>query len=167
MRGVWRAWIAALGLGLTPVAATVVFGQPVSFGTGVLLTGLLAAIPGLAALKPTLAAEQFVNGMRRSSGRVHTVHDELGWKLQRRLLVETPVGAWRIEGTVNPLTSGVVVKPPNAQGTYHVRESPDEAGRVLMGRLLTAQPAFDEQSPVSPEPRTSSERRNTTLEQLR
>jgi hypothetical protein len=167
MRGVWRAWIAALGLGLTPVLIVATTGRPQSFTAGVLLTGVLAAIPGLAALKPTLEAEQFINGMRRSSGRVHIVEDELDWTLRRNLVLETPTGPWRVKGTVNPLRNGVVVKPPNARGTYHVRESPTEAGRVLMARVLTAQPAFDEQSPVSPEPRASSERRNTTLEQLR
>lgn len=145
MRGVWRAWIAALGFGLTPVALVGLLGQPASFTAGVLLTGVLAAIPGLAALKPTLEAEQFMNGMRRSSGRVHVVEDELDWTMRRNLLLETPVGTWRVRGNVNPLSYGVEVKPPNARGTYHVRESPNEAGRVLMARLLTAQPALDEQ----------------------
>lgn len=160
MRGVWRAWIAALGMGLTPVALIVAVGRPVSFGAGVVLTGALAAIPGLAALKPTLEAEQFVNGMRHSSGRVHVVEDELDWTMRRTLVLETPVGTWRLRGKVNPIRNGIQVKPPNAHGIYHVRESPSEAGRVLMARVLTAQPALDD-APVRQERETLGERRRS------
>ncbi len=148
MRGVWRAWVAALVLGLTPISFIFLLGQPPSLAAGLILTGALASIPGLAALKPTLEAEQFLNGMRRSSGRVHIVEDELDWMFRRKLLVETPVGPWRLEGAVNPFRHGIVVKPPEAHGTYHVRESPDEAGRVLMARILTAQPAMQSDPPV-------------------
>jgi hypothetical protein len=118
---------------------------------GIVLTGILAAIPGLAALKPTLQAERFIRGMRRSSGRVHVVADHLDWALRRKMVLETPVGTWRVQGNANPFAHGIVVEPPNSHGSYHVRESPDEAGRVLMARVLTAQPAFEDRTPVARE----------------
>jgi len=163
MRGVWRAWIAALGLGLTSVAIIALTGHSHSVIAGVIMTGALAAIPGLAALKPTVEAEQFITGMRRSSGRVHIIEDELDWALRRNLILETPVGTWRVEGIANPFRHGIVVKPPDAHGTYHVRESPEEAGRVLMARVLTAQPAFDESPPIREQPaEAETERRRST-----
>lgn len=144
MRGVWRAWVAGLFLGLGPVAVVFAAGTTPSATAGVMLTGLLAAIPGLATLKLTLESESFLQGMRRSCGRVEILEDELDWRFRRRLRVATPVGVWRIQGSTSPFGRGLEVEPPKAHGTYTVREEPSQAGRVLMARLLTAQPALQD-----------------------
>lgn len=141
MRGVWRAWFYGLALGLGPVAVVLAVDHTPSLTAGVLLTGLLASTPGLLTLRLTIESERFVEGLRRSCGRVHVVDDRLDWGLRRQTVIETPVGTWKLQSDLKSVGPGLIVEPPETHGSYCVQEDPRQAGRVLMARLLTAQPA--------------------------
>jgi len=62
--------------------------------------------------------------------------------------VETPVGTWHIEGTLNPFGEGLIVQPPGTGQRHQIAEDPVKTGRSLMAHLLTAQPVLQESDGV-------------------